>query len=647
MCPSSLSQAPSLLDAERGPLLLQICGGSRRGQLVPFFATKCTVGSGLRCTHRIVARGVQPLHCLIVRGAAATVVRSLSPQTRLNGQYFHDAVLRPGDRLSIGPVDFQVVCLQALNSQPPYPKAFSATSGPTLTQSSWSAHEGPSDTSTQLRRGYPEHSPRYLATATPDETQPPGAATELDTRQTELDLHQAELDARQAEIERRQAELDRRQAELRRLHAELEEHRTDLRARQAELEARAAHLDRRQAELDEHFAARDAWNAEAQARQKALDARKEELDRLEGQLNARQEELARWEQSLRKRHQELDQRLAELEGREAQLAQREAAGTAPSEPSTPEMSGPQLSSSQVHLAPSDDGGLLRQEDVPSVPVPADAPQTPWSLSPAEKLPSPSNAPVDTETILRRLGIHLPVDDEPDETVATGGNVEGRPGQLPRAQEEEESIDAYMARLLERLRSGRGEAEAAESPESAAAYAASAGASPIGSEERSGPGAGAGAGSQELATDSPPGRQTARRPGLAQSVAPEDWSHLAAMRELANLSARNALDRHGRNMLRRAIRSKLAVLALALASGSALVGLWWHLGAGDLAYYTALVCYLVAVVWGIQYAVLTGRLIVSRSGHLGWHAPPKATPSAKESPAQSKTSLPSQGSTSPA
>lgn len=627
--------------------MLQICGGSRHGQLVPFFATKCTLGSGLRCTHRIVARGVQPLHCLIVRGPAATVVRSLSPQTRLNGQHFHDAVLRPGDRLSIGPVDFQVVCLQALNSQPPNPKPFPATTGPTITQSSWSAHGGPSDPSTQLPRGYPEDPPRCVAPATHNETHPPGATAELDTPQAELDLRQAELNARQADIERRQAELDRRQAELHRLHAELEEHRTDLRDRQAELEARAAHLDRRQAELDEHFAARDAWNAEAQARQKALEARKEELDRLEAQLNARQEELAEWEQSLRKRHQELDQRLAELEGREAQLAQRETAGTAPSEPPTLEMSGPQSPPSPVDVAPSNDSGLLRHGDVPEVDDPADAPQSPWSLPPAEKLQSASNAPVDTETILRRLGIHLPVDDDPDETLATGGNVEGRPGQLPRAQEEEESIDAYMARLLERLRSGRGEAEVAESPESAAAtYAAGAGASPIGSEEGSGPEAGAGAGASELAADLQPGRQMARRQRLAKSVAPEDWSHLAAMRELANLSARNALDRHGRNMLRRAIRSKLTVLALALASGSALVGLWWRLGAGDLAYYTALVCYLVAVVWGIQYAVLTGRLIVSRSGHLGWHAPPKATPSAKEPPAQSKTSLPSQGSTSP-
>lgn len=49
------------------------------------------------------------MHCLIVRGEAGAYVRRWAPDTRLNGTGFDDAVLRSGDRLSIGPIEFCVV----------------------------------------------------------------------------------------------------------------------------------------------------------------------------------------------------------------------------------------------------------------------------------------------------------------------------------------------------------------------------------------------------------------------------------------------------------------------------------------------------------------------------------------------------------
>ncbi len=50
-----------------------------------------------------------PLHCLIVRGPQATIVRRWSADTRLNGQAFTDAPLRPGDRLSVGAIELEVL----------------------------------------------------------------------------------------------------------------------------------------------------------------------------------------------------------------------------------------------------------------------------------------------------------------------------------------------------------------------------------------------------------------------------------------------------------------------------------------------------------------------------------------------------------
>lgn len=92
-----------------GELKLRIIGGSRDGQLVRLRSSKCTIGSGRDCTLRLRARGVRPLHCLIVRGQQATIVRRWSPDTRLNGSSFTDASLVAGDRLSIGPIELEVV----------------------------------------------------------------------------------------------------------------------------------------------------------------------------------------------------------------------------------------------------------------------------------------------------------------------------------------------------------------------------------------------------------------------------------------------------------------------------------------------------------------------------------------------------------
>ncbi len=105
----STTNDPSLLGAVGGDLALRVCGGSLDGQVVRLASQKCTLGSGPRCTLRLRRRGVQPLHCLILRGAQSTVIRCLSRETRLNGQAFLDAPLAPGDRITLGPVELEVL----------------------------------------------------------------------------------------------------------------------------------------------------------------------------------------------------------------------------------------------------------------------------------------------------------------------------------------------------------------------------------------------------------------------------------------------------------------------------------------------------------------------------------------------------------
>ena len=105
----SAGPAADLLGAAPMPLSLRLGGAQRGGQLIAVDAQKCWIGSGPGCTVRLRGAAIGPVHCLIVRGARETLVRRLAPDTRLNGCAFTDARLSAGDRLSVGPIEFEVV----------------------------------------------------------------------------------------------------------------------------------------------------------------------------------------------------------------------------------------------------------------------------------------------------------------------------------------------------------------------------------------------------------------------------------------------------------------------------------------------------------------------------------------------------------
>ncbi|MHC4176844.1 MAG: FHA domain-containing protein, partial [Planctomycetota bacterium] len=106
---TSTATPPPVAETAGEHLVLRVCGTTRDGQVVQLKSAKCTIGSGPRCTLRLRARGVQPVHCLIVRGSAGTVVRRWSADTRLNGRAFTDAELVDGDRLSVGAIELEVL----------------------------------------------------------------------------------------------------------------------------------------------------------------------------------------------------------------------------------------------------------------------------------------------------------------------------------------------------------------------------------------------------------------------------------------------------------------------------------------------------------------------------------------------------------
>jgi hypothetical protein len=117
-----------------GDLVLRVCGTSRDGQFLRLRSRKCTIGSGQQCTLRLSSKNLAPLHCLILRGESGTIARCWAPDTRLNGAAFSDAALNPGDRLGIGPLEFEVVALNDV-SEPSASTSPSLTPSPTATVS--------------------------------------------------------------------------------------------------------------------------------------------------------------------------------------------------------------------------------------------------------------------------------------------------------------------------------------------------------------------------------------------------------------------------------------------------------------------------------------------------------------------------------
>ena len=98
-----------LLDTQPlAPFHMRLSGTSRDGESIQLSTAKCTIGSAPGSTLRLRAPGVQPLHCLILRGPRGVVARAVAADSRLNGVPFRDARLTPGDRLSLGPIEFVI-----------------------------------------------------------------------------------------------------------------------------------------------------------------------------------------------------------------------------------------------------------------------------------------------------------------------------------------------------------------------------------------------------------------------------------------------------------------------------------------------------------------------------------------------------------
>jgi len=663
--------ASSILDVADQEFVLRVCGSPRHGQIVRLRSPKCTIGSGPRCTLRLRADGVQPVHCLVLRGAAGTVIRRFAADTRLNGRAFRDAQLVPGDRLSVGPIELEVLdadqlpdrrppALPAMSPVPPIPEP-APTPGPAESREREDLGARLASAN-RLGRARARRLLRELRSARQRiaelEKQPATdrsredlerRAESLDRRLQELDALAGRLSHQEHSLDQEQQALQERSEQLERAQADLESQRkafdeerrrwdTDRAASQVDLGRHADEVKARLAELEAQREAlqqdRTRWeNEHAKAKQqlaeqaeeidagrRTLDARRQDLrearnrwtakqDEARNKLQAESAELERRRAELDARRAESDERHAELEARQATMDARQAEFDA----RCAELDDRQ---GMLDARESEIDAKCRRWEAARAAADAEPEQPSGEADPEEdvQFEEPSEgSPESSEEVLRRLGIAPSFDREEgeDEEEQQGGRSphaaeivqlapETPDAPRPADEEEDESIDDYMARLLDRVRTGTdGSGGPKAYVPSVPAASGSSQSAPAASE----------------ATDSPPqapAAKTGPKGDLSpRAVAPERSVNLSAMRHLANLSARAAIDHHARRRLLGRAADKLVVAVVALATGAILFWIWWAKAHDHVTLYAALAGLVVALVWLGQYLLLGGYVLLKR------------------------------------
>ena len=246
----------SVLGASLGDLVLRIRGSNYNGQVLRLKSAKCTIGSGPSCTLRLHGRGVNPLHCLILRGPNGVVIRSWSPDTRVNGRTFTNAPLSAGDRLNIGSLEFEIVATGEMTAKSPEAHAFY----------------------TELRQREEALDLREK------ELQDTTAALQIDQNNLEAERRQWE------ELHNTQFSAESQKLDVRETQLQQEKESLDLRAKELEEAAAALQIDQNNLEAERH-----QWeelrNTQFSAESQKLDARKTQLQQEKESLDLREKEL--------------------------------------------------------------------------------------------------------------------------------------------------------------------------------------------------------------------------------------------------------------------------------------------------------------------------------------------------------------------
>ncbi|MEX1040281.1 MAG: hypothetical protein WDZ51_06615 [Pirellulaceae bacterium] len=563
------------------PLVLQIRGSERDGQIVRIRSTRCLVGHSTQAEFRLIAAGVRAKHCTLYRGTAGTLLKALCRDVRVNGYPVTEHLLRSGDLLAIGSVEFEVLPGNDAEDNP----------GPSLesTPSQRAALESQLREARGNGRNRVRHLIRTLRRIKDEEGESPAnrsgdAPPRNDPYRTivleadgNLDQPNPDLRAEIAAVRRRgrlrvqacitrlrqlrdesaatKAELKRQTERARDLETERDQHLAEAEGLRQEVDQLRAQIREIERQLDE---VREAVPDENQ------EELREALDHLRGNNDQLREDLAYLQASesqLRGEWQEVraeNQRLLiELESIEHPL--RESEASAETNESVAESSEEAPVSSGAVFARLRDAGMLKLELDN-----AEAPEEQEYGEPADDVSAEESG-----------GNRFSESEAP----FSGAHRSNEP--LDEDEEHAQSINDYVANLLKRT--------GHSTPGSHAA--------PLEPPKQPAPAKRVEPEFTEKLT------QEQYRP---KATAPERNADISQLREVANATAKAAIGSHSLNRWQRQLRNKVLSAGLALAAGCSLMSLIFMTEGADLpASLAAAIGLGMAAVWGVQ-AVLAYR-----------------------------------------
>lgn len=295
------------------------------------------LGSAADASLRLEIPGVQPQHALIVVSQQRVLLQAMDDRTWVNEIPVKESLLRAGDRLAIGPVEFRVRAATADEVRPDPATTdhnFAATppEAGSAQRAAIASANIESELIEQIRRMQDEITQQDQKlreglkhqAAVPAETHRQHQALEKVRQRmqqakrkealvrsliAELQAYSESSLSRQRELERREGRLAQQQAELDRQVEELRSNEESIARLRDELEQQQPAIDRESRNL----ASQTASLAQERSRIEALQG---ELEQRGNELDAKNQELSREEEKLRRKLAEFNQTKAHLEERQ-------------------------------------------------------------------------------------------------------------------------------------------------------------------------------------------------------------------------------------------------------------------------------------------------------------------------------------------
>ncbi|NMC21314.1 MAG: hypothetical protein GYA33_12945 [Thermogutta sp.] len=511
------------------------------------------------------------MHCLLIRGRRRTIVRFTRPRTALNSRPFSDAELRHGDLLQIGPVVLEYLddshALTGLPFSPPVRDSNATVDPPETGNSRGDSHEWEDE----LRR-------REAALVRRE--------GELKSLAEALRLREDELAVRENRLSDKEKQLSEREQECLRLERDNRQAEQELTTRWKRLEQRESDAAAQELELRQ-------WEARIVDREAQLQRDQEELRRRVSEIAARERALSDWEEALRRKEQPIDTPPASAEPVSQPVSARE---DVTSERNYRDFFTPTEASLAGDVYGND--GFANLQTNPAVETPGDQDaqfgeppliSAKWLRWQEDENEEPAQDAAERITSPSKPGT------EP--TGDPGTSRDSRPADDSAAKE----VDSYMQSLLSRL---KGRDEMMQASRTSLGVPPS---DPITNE--SCPLKGRKSRPESNAQNRPDDRAAAReRPQAAEKSV-----DFAAMRELAVSASQGAIDRYAQAKIWAAMRGKLAVMATAFGCALLLAIVAWAGRLPQFGVYGIVAAAVALLVYSLQYAILSGRLVVNKKG----------------------------------